>query len=75
MRKAIAFRPFLELRMRNCFFLAPFGNHGQIVQVFQQFFVVFNRENSGGLSPFFIRQKLNCRAHVGKLTPVNGSFK
>jgi hypothetical protein len=64
MRKAITLQPFFQFRVGDRFLVAPFGNHGQIVQVFQQLFVVFNRKNGGGLSPFFICQKLDGRAHV-----------
>jgi len=64
MRKGTAFQPFLELGVRNCLFPAPFRNDGQIVQVFQQLFIIANVQNNGGFPPVFIGQKLNCPAHV-----------
>ena len=57
MRKDMAFQPFLELGMGNGFFPAPLGNGGQIVQVFQQLFIIVNVQNHSGLPPFFIGQK------------------
>ena len=63
-RMGTAFQPFLELGVRNCLFPAPFRNDGQIVQVFQQLFIIANVQNNGGFPPVFIGQKLNCPAHV-----------
>jgi hypothetical protein len=63
----MALQPFLELGVRNGFFPAPFRNDSQIIQVFQQLFVIVNGQNHGGFPPFFIRQELNCRAHAEKL--------
>ena len=59
----MAFQAFLELGVRDGFFPAPFRDDGQVVQVFQQFFVIVNVQNHGGLPPFLIGQKLNGRAH------------
>lgn len=61
---AAAFQALFEFGVRNCFLRAPCCNDGQIVQIFDQLFVSIDAQNHGGLPPFFIGQKLNCRAHV-----------
>jgi len=54
MRKAIALETFLELRVRNGFLIAALSDHRQIIQILLKFFVIFNRQNDGGLFAFFI---------------------
>ena len=57
--------------------IATLADDRQVIQVLEQFLVVLNRQNDGGLLAFFVRQVLQSLSHRLKLLskiPALGSF-
>ena len=63
MRRAIVFHLFLEFIVRDRFLSAPLGNDGQVVEIFEQLFIVSDREDDGSFLALFIGQILDRCAH------------
>src|SRR5437867_5392910 len=61
--KAIGLHLLLELVVRNRSLIATLGDNSQIVEVFEQFFVVGDRENDRDLFALFVSQELDRFAH------------
>lgn len=56
-----------ELVVWNHRFVAAFGNYGQVVQIFEELFVIADWKNDGCALAVVIREVLEWLAHAGTL--------
>ena len=66
-KDSIAFQIGEELLVWNHWFVAALGDHGQVVQIFEEFFVVADWKNDGCALAVVIREVLEWLAHAGTL--------